>query len=686
MPKRRIEPTTRKILLTSRLIALWTGVLIIAGPSWTRETNHTQSDIVPIILDVSASMSIIEQGDSSRFDALVSVVSTLNDEAQQLTPSTHRRVDWFTFTDTIGGELVDVDGDILIPPPAGGPSMIGDAISEIINGLDGDRVAGVVLISDGRGPIGEVEAQLRRIGVGVWVIPIGDTNPPPEISLHNVIAPRTAFSEDNIPLQVVLKHTNNDDNFIIPVTIQVIDEINGTKLMVVDQLVEANSLTQTPITIEPNIPGMARWRVEVWNEGRLLDSTIVEVDIRDHPLRILYVEGKPRYFYRFMVPLLTRDQSIDVSILLQSADEDAAPVGDHPIRRFPKNKTELEPFDLVVFGDVDPRGFTQGQLDALHTHLISGAGLLWIPGSKTNPNTWADTPLEPLLPIPPTAQQHIVQGKLTITPEGESLGLPTPMDAPLAWAIAVDEYQPQARELMQLTSTDGLVWPGFLLLPTGLGHAGWLATDDIWRWRRIGTGDHDGSLLLGLIRLLARNISPEDPMLRVIPQPIIGQPTTILLECDVSTYTEVHKILEVDVLDIHGVLRQRVQLLRDIDANTGRYVSWRGLWQPESSGTRQLIVSHGDQPLQQTITVLPNNTEDMRPGVDLDQLNALATNTGGELIDNATTVDVLGMIPRRSSKAIHISDEGPALTWLLWSILMVVLTIEWSVRRWNALA
>ena len=76
----------------------------------------------------------------------------------------------------------------------------------------------------------------------------------------------------------------------------------------------------------------------------------------------------------------------------------------------------------------------------------------------------------------------------------------------------------------------------------------------------------------------------------------------------------------------------------------------------------------------------------MRPGVDLDQLNALATNTGGELIDNATTVDVLGMIPRRSSKAIHISDEGPALTWLLWSILMVVLTIEWSVRRWNALA
>ena len=227
-----------------------------------------------------------------------------------------------------------------------------------------------------------------------------------------------------------------------------------------------------------------------------------------------------------------------------------------------------------MLGDVDPRGFTQGQLDALHTHLISGAGLLWIPGSKTNPNTWADTPLEPLLPIPPTAQQHIVQGKLTITPEGESLGLPTPMDAPLAWAIAVDEYRPQARELMQLTSTDGLVWPGFLLLPTGLGHAGWLATDDIWRWRRIGTGDHDGSLLLGLIRLLARNISPEDPMLRVIPQPIIGQPTTILLECDVSTYTEVHKILEVDVLDIHGVLRQRVQLLRDIDANTGRYVSW----------------------------------------------------------------------------------------------------------------
>ena len=687
MPSGRLEPPGRKILLACRLVALWTGVFILASPSWIQETERIQSDIIPIMLDVSASMSIVEDDGPSRFDTLASVVSALHIEVEKLDPKMHRQVSWFTFSDTVdGGRIDEIGDDITLPSPSGGPSMIGDSISNVLNKLDSNRVAGVVLMSDGRGEMSDVESKLRRLGVGVWVVPIGDINPPPDISLHHIIAPRTAFNEDTIPLHVVLK---SGDGFIesgTKVTIHVTDEHNGLEIASIDQLVQENAITSTTITIKPDIPGMARWHVGVWSDDRLIDSKVVEVDIRDRPLRLLYVEGKPRYFYRFAVPLFTRDQSIDVSILLQSADEDAAPVGDQPIRRFPQSQEELEPFDLVVFGDVNPRGFTEGQLDALHTHLINGAGLLWIPGSNTRSDAWVDTPLEPLLPVPPNTKQHIVQGKLSITPEGESLGLSPPVDARLSWAVAVDGYQPQARQLMQLTSRDGSVWPGFLLLPTGSGHTGWLATDDTWRWRQSGNGDPSGSFLLGVIRLLARHVSPEEPMLRVVPQPTVNQPTSILLEGDATAYTEIDTTLEVDVLDTSGVLRQRVQLSRDNGADTSGYVSWRGLWQPESSGTRQLVVTQSDENITHTTTVLPDASEDMRPGVDVSALHALAKHTGGQLITNPHAMDVLNMIPRRSSKATQIHNEGPALTWLLWGVLTLVLTIEWSVRRWNALA
>jgi len=689
LPHGRVNKLLCRLLLVCRIVVMAVGVLILARPTWTRVIQSTHPDIVPVLLDTSASMSIIERG-QVRFDEMVSVAFQLQKSAEQTTSDEHRRIDWFTFSDEISHPPIDDDGTILLESPEGGPTLIGSALLKVLDGLDGDRVAGVVLCSDGWGEYAEAEALLRRIGAGVWVIPIGDPDPPPNINIKRVDAPQTAFSEDRIPIRVVLQRDGVDTGDPVPVVLRVMDEIGGAELVTAELSISGDSSNNVILMIDPDIPGLAQWRADVWAGDRLLDSTTVEVDIRDRPLRLLYVEGRPRFLYRFLVPLFTREQSIDVSILLQSADQDAAPVGDHPIRRFPDNTIELKPFDLIIFGDVDPSGFTEGQLDTLRSHLLDGAGLLWVPGSNTDPDAWHNTPLETLLPVSPTTSRHVIQAQLMPVPEGEALGLPPPVDEPLAWAVAVDDHRPQARVLMQMIGDDGLVWPAFLLMPTGQGHAGWLATDDLWRWRRVGDNDHGGSLLLGMIRLLARQVAPQVPILRVIPHPVAGQPTTIVLEG--AVVDEGTPTLEVSILDADGVLRQRVHLQPEQNKSStsgvppSQGMSWRCLWQPESSGVRHLTITLGEHPIQQEVFVRSADAEDMRPGVNTHVLETLAQRTGGEVMDLNSVSEVLKLIPGRSTKSTRLLNDGPMAPWLLWGVLVALLATEWGVRRWNALA
>jgi hypothetical protein len=591
-------------------------------------------------------------------------------EAVESESSEHsRRVQWFGFNDTVNPLSHNTDDHPLLPPPSSGPSRIGDAVQEVVTNLGGAPLAGVVLLTDGRGPLDAARRALRSVGSGVWVVPIGDQNATSTITIVRTTTPRVAFLEDTIPVSVELHGT--DQHQPTQVSVHVHDE-DGALLGTTTTTVEREQHKTVVVPVLPDTPGLTQWTVEVVAHGRQVGTELVQIDVRDRPLGLLLIEGTPRFLHRFMVPVLTRESTINASILLQSAHPDAAPEGNTPIRRIPETTTELAPFDLIVIGDVDPRSLTESQTDALREHVLDGAGLLWIPGPKVHGSTWAGSSLEALHPVGLDAHRSVIRGVVERTVEGVELGLPDPPQLPLEWSLAVEDFRPQARVLMTTTTPDGEVWPTLLLLPTGKGRVGWLGTDDLWRWRRTTQPTQGDAVIMAIIRLLARHVAPLEPTLRVLPEPVEGQHVSIVLEGVVQGDPSQ---VEVDINDTAGAPLQRVILHRHGN-------QWRGLWLPARAGMRHLTA--GD--IRLTVGVASKASEDMQLGVDISGLQALITETGGALVDADKLDTMFAQIPHRARRSTRLIDEGPAGSWVLWSMLIAFLTLEWGLRRWNALA
>ena len=94
------------------------------------------------------------------------------------------------------------------------------------------------------------------------------------------------------------------------------------------------------------------------------DNNVLErsVFVRETKLiKVLYVEGYARYEFRFLKTLLEREsartkgnKTIDLKVLLIDADPDYAAEDKSALVDFP-TKAELDQFDVVILGDVDPK-------------------------------------------------------------------------------------------------------------------------------------------------------------------------------------------------------------------------------------------------------------------------------------------------------------------------------------------
>src|SRR5438105_14333446 len=97
---------------------------------------------------------------------------------------------------------------------------------------------------------------------------------------------------------------------------------------------------------------------------------------------------------------MIRDKPIDISCLLTSADPTCRQEGDIPITRFPESIEELMAYDVVLIGDVDPRQFSDAQLQLISDFVSKkGGGFGMVAGMRFSPAAYRNTALEALLPV-----------------------------------------------------------------------------------------------------------------------------------------------------------------------------------------------------------------------------------------------------------------------------------------------
>ncbi|MDB5294623.1 MAG: von Willebrand factor type domain protein, partial [Phycisphaerales bacterium] len=315
--------------------------------------------------------------------------------------------------------------------PEGGATQVVASLLTVLGDLQGQRLAGVVLISDGRetpGAAGPASVdKVKGFGVKVVAVPIGSEAAPRNLTVTTLGVQDSAFKDDLVSAKVGVRATGYDPGKAV--TVRLKDKRTGQPLLTVDGKPAEAVATfaddrpqEVEVVFQPKEVGTLDVVAEVAAEdGELTarDNLAQEsVAVLDARVNVLYVDGYPRWEYRYIKNEMIRDKSVNISCLLTSADQSFYQEADRPdpdygagdprtgskfpgaVTRFPETAEELGKYDVVLFGDVDPRQFTDRQLQLLTTFVSAEAGGFgMIAGPQHAPAHYRNTALEAVLPV-----------------------------------------------------------------------------------------------------------------------------------------------------------------------------------------------------------------------------------------------------------------------------------------------
>jgi hypothetical protein len=426
--------------------------------------------------------------------------------------------------------------------PAGSQTRLGDGVRQVLTELRGVPPTAILLLTDGETTDGEGLAKAaefaRTKNVPLYTVGLGDSEPTRDLELTDLLVDDVVFVDDNVRFAARLQGRGFAGQ---NVTVKLQRRPQGSKTAVED--VESVQVTVPPdgqaarveITHKPKQTGDVDYIVsidplprELQTENNRIERTI---NVREEKLRVLLVDGEPRYEYRYLKSFLERDKTIDLSVVLQSSDPEYSEQDRVALPTFPAAKDGKEGlfnYDVVIFGDVDISLLSASQMQNLVEFVtLKGGGLLFIAGEHFNPLSYKGTPLEPLLPIllaearDPVASAGVAIANFrpALTVEGRShpifrfgqddvtsnriwAELPE-----LNWYLEAPRKQPAAFVLAthpSLVGSDGPL-PLILYQFSGAGKTMMNNVDDTWRWRfRVGDR-YFGRFWIQTIRFLARS-------------------------------------------------------------------------------------------------------------------------------------------------------------------------------------
>jgi hypothetical protein len=312
----------------------------------------------------------------------------------------------------------------------GDSSQLGAAVRQVLNDFRGSSLSAVIMLTDGVTTDGEDLPQVSRyaaqMGVPLYFVGIGDSHELRDLALHDLQAEDSVYVNDRVVFEARLTGQGYADK-----TVTVTLKEKGKDKVLDSQRVRVDPQGK-PVKFRlahvPTEPGEKIYVLEVPPEPDEtdIDNNKLErsVFVRESKLiKLLYVEGYARYEYRFIKTLLEREsaldpknKTIDLKVLLCDSDDDYASEDKSAIASFP-TKIELNQFDVVIMGDVDPQDRRLGDknLENLANFVRErGGGLLLIAGERHNPIDYKTTPLRDVLPMevtgPAPADTDFVEG------------------------------------------------------------------------------------------------------------------------------------------------------------------------------------------------------------------------------------------------------------------------------------
>ncbi len=605
-----------------RAVALGLFVLALANPSFTREDRDPIPSVAAVIVDKSPSQDF---GD--RKAQTEAARATLVERLRRI-PGLEVRVA------EAGAADGETDGTRLF-----------SALSATLADVPPDRVAGAILITDGR--VHDVPADAAALGF---------TAP-----LHALITGH----KDEIDRRVVLTQTPRFGivNQSQTVGFRVEDQGGSAGTAEVTVRRDGEILEQrfvnigADVTVKVPIPHAGANIVEVEAAPLVGELTqvnnraVISIDgVRDK-LRVLLVSGEPHAGERTWRNLLKSDASVDLvhfTILRPPEKQDGTPINELSLIAFPTRELfqqKISEFQLIIFD----RYARQGVLPMIYFDNIAkyvrdgGAVLIAAGPDYASPTSIWRTPLDVILPAEPSGDVTQEPFRAALTEAGKrhpvTRGLEGSESNPPHWSQwfrLVDTKRTTGTSVMQ--GPDGK--PLLVLAHEGEGRVALLLSDHIWLWARgyEGGGPHL-DLLRRLSHWLMKQPDLEEEALRLI---VKGHDITV------QRQTMADSVSDVTLTSPTG--KSRTLTLQPVEP---------GLWRSEITANELGLWRATDGKLTALANVGPANPREFAQVTSTTEvLRALSNATGGDArrLADGNALDVPRVVPVRTSTTFKGDD------------------------------
>lgn len=596
--------------------------------------------------------------------------------------------------------------------PASALTPIGDALRDVINRKRGQPLAGIVLVTDGANNSGsqprEVAAMLRAEGVPLYVYGVGITSPR-DIIVANIFAPDVTFVKDEVAVTVRVRSQGLSGQ-----SARLKLQLNSTTVAEKEVLFGGDGEQVVPMSFTPLNQGEFDLTASIEPRD---DETVKEnnsasqrIKVVDSKIRILLADQSPRWEFRYLQAMLMRDRRVDLKCFLVESDPAIARGTNTPyVDQFPAQREEMGKYDLVIFGDIDPRKLSPNQLETV-SYFVSelGGSFVMLAGKKFSPHAYRRTVLDKMLPVEfdgvqitatePVADKPV---RLELTAAGRANLMMRLSDReaesaavwkqlpPVYWVAKVSRPKPAA-EVLLIDPDPGKEsrfgkMPVVAMQQYGQGQVMYVGTDNTWRWRK-NVGDLYYTTLWG-------QVAQRMAMLHVL-----GGSKRTRLSTDKKSYVTGERVLvfarlqtpgaeplqEASVKGVFGLRsggRQTEVILRAAPDHAGLY---RGEFIAPLPGQYQFFMGQDlSTPLDFTVT--EPKFEFGETAMNEAMLRDLATTTRGAFFreeDLFKLPDTIAAKTERVKSPLEVELWSSPLYFIL---MLLVLTGEWVLRKMSHL-
>lgn len=546
-----------------RALAAALLLLALAEPVLKQEETDPLSDIVFVVLDKTESQMVADRPDQMA-------------RAQAAIEARIGALENFDL------RLVEVTNDI---SDRDSGSMVMTALAKAASEVASTRIAGAVILSDGRIHDADI---LNSFPAPVHLVMTGrDSDWDRRLIIDS--APAFAIVDEEITLSLRI-----EDQGAVPAEAagraRLSISIDGEEPAVFD--VAPGRDLSLPLTLRHGGLNVLQFIVEP-TEGELTDrnnAAVVSINgVRDR-LRVLLVSGEPHAGERTWRNLLKSDSAVDLVhfTILRSPDKlDGVPIRELSLIAFPTRELFLEKideFDLIIFDRYRRRGIlTSRYLQNVADYVRNGGAVLVAPGPAfAGAQSLYRSPLGDIMPAQPTAgivedgylPQISDPGNRHPVTEGLANFAPRPPaeDGSPGWGRwfrQIDAITVSGQTVM----TGAEDRPLLVLDRVGEGRIAMLMSDHAWLWTR---GYEGGGPQLELLRRLAHWMMKEPELEEERLSAEVSGRQVVLTRRSMSTETR-----PVEVENPDGT----VQVLTPVEVSPGR---WQATFDGQENGLYRL--------------------------------------------------------------------------------------------------